>query len=226
MADQYPPSQQRAQFQLDFDVNPVTMARLDKYVQLLQAWQRAKNLVSATTLTNIWSRHITDSFQLIRLRSDHSQTSLTTARWMDLGSGAGLPGMVLALALSDGSSKNVTLVEANGRKCSFLRAVSRETNCPVSIHNTRIETVPDQPGFTPPDLITARALAALPDLCRLMYPLMSSDTVALVHKGQDFAAEIENTAKYWDFSVVKHISRVAESSVILEISGLKPRALP
>lgn len=221
-------SSQRAVFQAAFSVNPTVMERLDVYVELLHSWQRAKNLISATTLSDIWSRHITDSFQLIRIRTNaqHIDPTSDQTRWLDLGSGAGLPGMVVALALSDGQTKSVSLIEANGRKCSFLRAVSRETQCPVHVYSKRIESLDTQADFVAPDIITARALAPLSKLCDLMASLMSPKTIALVHKGQDFGSEIENTAKYWDFFVVEHKSQVVESSVILEISGLKKRALP
>lgn len=208
----------RERFQRHYSVPDAIMDRLDVYADLLRHWQRAKNLVSNTTLDQFWSRHIFDCYQLLQL-------GRVDAHWVDLGSGAGLPGLVVALArpestenLEDGS---VTLVEANGRKCAFLRAVSRETKCPVTILNNRIESVSIAGLPHSPDFITARALAPLDKLVELMAPLMASKTVALVHKGQDFASEIEKASKYCAFDVIQHESQLDNRSVILALSALR-----
>ncbi len=196
--------------------------KLAVYEELLVNWQRAKNLVSPSTFADLWDRHFLDSYQLIRLRSGNQPD-----RWLDIGSGAGLPGMVLAIAevyRDDGKPcGSVTLVEANSRKCAFMRAVSRETQAPVTILNERIEALKIDSLPESPTVITARALAPLPKLCSLMFPLMAQDTVALVHKGQDFVVELEKTAKIWNFDVLQHNSVVDDASVILEISNLKKR---
>ncbi len=211
----------RARFERQYDVPALTMERLDVYADLLRHWQRAKNMVSNTTLDQFWSRHVFDSYQLLELgRPD--------ANWVDLGSGAGLPGLVVALGRTVSTEKmtsgSVTLIEANGRKCAFLRAVSRETKVPVTILNNRIESVsiPDLPHS--PDIITARALAPLDKLTELMVPLMAPETVALVHKGQDFASEIEKASKYCDFDVIQHKSQLDDRSVILALSKLRLRS--
>lgn len=207
----------RQRFQQHYAVPDVIMERLDIYADLLRHWQRAKNLVSNTTLDQFWSRHVFDCYQLLGLGRSH-------AHWLDLGSGAGLPGLVVALGRSESTEKSqpgsVTLVEANGRKCAFLRAVSRETNVAVTIVNNRIESVsiPDLPHA--PDYITARALAPLDKLTNLLAPLMRPETVALVHKGQDFASEIEKASKYCDFDVIQHKSQLDDRSVILALSKL------
>lgn len=211
----------RAHFQRHYSVPATVMERLDVYADLLRHWQRAKNLVSNTTLDQFWSRHIFDCYQLLQLGHPG-------AHWLDLGSGAGLPGLVLALGQTESTENvqehSVTMVEANGRKCAFLRAVSRETNTPVTILNNRIDSVsiPDLPH--PPDFITARALAPLDKLTEMMIPLMGSETVALVHKGQDFASEIEKASKYCDFDVIQHKSQLDDRSVILALSKLRLRS--
>lgn len=194
------------------------MERLDIYADLLRRWQGAKNLVSSTTLDQFWSRHVFDSYQLLAL-------GYPGAHWLDLGSGAGLPGLVIALGRSVSTEKSiggsVTLIEANGRKCAFLRAVSRETKMPATIVNNRIESVSISDLPHVPDIITARALAPLDKLAGLMAPFMHSDSVALVHKGQDFASEIEKASKYCDFDVVQHTSQLDDRSVILALSKLR-----
>ncbi len=212
------PESDRAHFERHYDVPAAVMERLDIYADLLRHWQRAKNLVSNTTLDQYWSRHVFDSYQLLEL-------GVPSAHWLDLGSGAGLPGLVVALgrnvSTENSMGGSVTLIEANGRKCAFLRAVSRETNVPVTILNNRIESVsiPDLPHV--PDIITARALAPLDKLVTLMAPLMRPESIALVHKGQDFAFEIEKASKYCDFDVIQHKSQLDDRSVILALSKLR-----
>tara|TARA_R110002124_G_C8861897_1_gene507079 strand:- start:249 stop:905 length:657 start_codon:yes stop_codon:yes gene_type:complete len=211
---------EREDFLHFYDVQPAVMARLDRYAALLVEWQRAKNLVSSSTLDGLWSRHISDCYQLL-------QYAPADAHWLDIGSGAGLPGAVVLLGRTSQEQElpagSVTMIEANGRKCAFLRAVSRETARPAMIVNNRIESVPISDLIHVPDIITARALAPLPKLCDLMAPLMGLKTRALVHKGQDFASEIEKASKYWDFDVIQHQSQLDDSSVILAISNLQIR---
>lgn len=208
----------RERFQRYYAVPAVIMERLEVFADLLRHWQRAKNLVSNTTLDQFWSRHVFDCYQLLQL--GHAG-----GHWVDLGSGAGLPGLVIALGRCESTENlqhgSVTLVEANGRKCAFLRAVSRETNVPVTILNNRIESVSIADLPHRPDYITARALAPLEKLTELMVPLMAPKTVALVHKGQDFASEIEKASKYCDFDVIQHKSQLDNRSVILALSGLR-----
>lgn len=212
-------SQDEEEFQKVFDVPDGQMVKFSRYADLLRDWQRAKNLVSDNTIKTLWQRHISDSYQLLSLAEDNSH-------WLDIGSGAGLPGIVVAIAEFDASAVklqtgSVSLIEANGRKCAFLKAVSRETQIDANIINSRIEEVSLEKLPQTPDYITARALAPLPKLCGLIFRFMGSETVALVHKGQDFASEIEEATKYWGFDVIQHPSRIEDGSVILAISNLK-----
>lgn len=210
-----------AAFQSEFSVSDLRMAKFQTFAKLLHDWQKAKNLVSDATLRDLWLRHISDSYQLL----EHGREE---AHWLDIGSGAGLPGMVVAMAICDrhgapNPNLSASLIEANGRKCAFLKAVSRETRSPSHVFNGRIEEFSLEKLPNVPDYITARALAPLPKLCGLISPLMGSETVALVHKGQDFASEIEEATKYWDFDVLQYPSRVEDGSVVLAVSNLKKR---
>ncbi len=198
-------------------VSRETYDRLATLVGLVKKWQRVENLVAASTLDAIWTRHVADSAQLVAL--------LPTARqWLDLGSGGGFPGLVTAILLSGGrDGGQVHLVESNTRKCAFLRAAARETGAPATIHQGRIEDV--LAAWTAPtDAISARALAPLPVLLRQSGHLISSDRPAAFFKGVDYRREVDEAAQSWDFDLVIHPSRISEGSVILEVSRAVPKA--
>lgn len=170
-------------------VSRETAAQLDTYVSLLTRWQPIKNLVAPSTLDAIWPRHILDSGQLVRLFPDAKV-------WVDLGSGAGFPGMVIAILFMGQPGRQVHLVESNQRKVAFLREVARVTGAPVVIHAGRIEdVVPALPA--PVDLVTARALAPLVDLLDLASPLLKNGVQAAFLKGQDVEGELTEAAKSW-----------------------------
>jgi len=169
------------------------MERLARYDSLLKRWQRAHNLVAPETLKHVWQRHFADSAQLLALAPD--------ARiWLDLGSGAGFPGLVLAILAGAESGKRFHLVEARGRKCAFLGTVIRETGAPAQVHQCRIERFDGLPD-SPPDIITARALAALDPLLAYAEPLMGPGTRLILPKGQGVDNEVKATAKRWNFDV-------------------------
>ncbi len=142
------------------DVSRETMARLERYAVLLEKWSRAINLVSKTSLPDVWRRHMLDSAQLLTLLPPPPEGRPRVL--IDLGSGAGFPGLVLAI-LGVGE---VNLVEADAKKATFLRQVAQITNTTVKIHNMRIEDLPAIPA----DILTARALAPLPRLLELAEP--------------------------------------------------------
>ena len=160
----------------DLDVSRETRARLQIYVDLLCKWQPKINLISNATLPDIWQRHIIDSLQLLAL------LPAERLRIMDIGTGAGLPGVILALA----SDHEVHLVESDQRKCAFLRTALRETGRQAVIHNQRIETCPDLEC----DLITARALASVEDLLSLTTPQHRSGLRCLFLKGRNLTSEL------------------------------------
>lgn len=195
-------------------VSRETVARLEAFVALVRKWQPAENLIAPSTLPSIWRRHVADCAQLVALFPD-------VYRWLDLGSGAGFPGMVLGCLLAEKEGAAVHLVESNSRKCAFLRAAVRETGAPVVVHQGRIEAVVD--GWRDPvDMITARALAPLGRLLALAAPLLP-ETPAAFFKGADFVREIDETTQSWDLDLVKHTSRIDEHGVILEIRRATPR---
>ena len=200
-------------------VSHETAERLAAYVALLRKWQPAENLVSAKTLPEIWHRHVADSAQLVPLFPE-------TRRWLDIGAGAGFPGMVVAILLADLPGSQVHLVESNTRKCAFLRQAIRTTGAPATVHEGRAEAVLAgwDVGKHPVERVVARAVAPLEKLLRLAAPLMLAGTPAAFHKGEDSEAEIVAAKAVFSFDLVRHASRVASASVILEISRLRQTA--
>ena len=177
----FPPGEDdRARALALMGVSRETQERLATYVALLKRWQGIKNLVGTGTLAEIWTRHIADSAQLVPL-APAAQT------WVDIGSGAGFPGLVIAILLRDRPGVRVNLVESNGRKCAFLREVARETGAPVTVHAGRIEDVLDDMQCV--DVLTARALAPLPQLLLWGKRLIDAGTLGLFLKGEESGRE-------------------------------------
>jgi 16S rRNA (guanine527-N7)-methyltransferase len=171
--------------------------RLDHYHDLLLKWQKTINLVSPATLNNAWERHFEDSQQLIQYIPNHVKTIV------DIGSGAGFPGLVIAI---ERPNIQVHLVESDTRKCAFLRTVSRETSCEnVTIHNDRIENVIDDIDA---DMISARALASIRQLMIYTKPVWKNgdDITMLLPKGQNFQDEIEDALTKFNFEYTQHKS--------------------
>ncbi len=205
------------------EITPAGIERLKIYVGLLRAWQPAQNLVAARTLDDVWARHIADGLQLLPLleawRDSHDMANGTSLNGVDLGSGAGLPGAILAIAGADSTTcpLSMTLVEANTRKCAFLRTVSRETGVPIRVVNARIETLEltDAPDVA---FVTARALAPLSTLVHLAFPWLSKGATAFFHKGGETLRELSEWSDSEEYDVVDHISRVDPDSRILQIT--------
>lgn len=170
-------------------VSRETTERLDVLAEELARWQQAKNLVSTATLDELWVRHIEDSAQIF-------QFGQGKPRWLDLGSGGGFPGLVLGILLREVEGGHIHLVESNARKCAFLRHVARLTGSPVTVHVARIEAVMDR-FVAVTDVVTARALAALPQLIEWTHPLLKSGGIGIFPKGQHLERELTETAKYW-----------------------------
>jgi len=193
-------------------VSRETGERLERFVALLRKWQPAENLVSAKTLPEIWRRHVADSAQLVPLFP-------ATRRWLDMGTGAGFPGMVVAMLGADTPGSHIHLIESNRRKCAFLRGAIRETGAPATVHEGRAEEL--LYSFAQPvDRVIARAVAPLAGLLELAEPVMRGGVPAAFHKGQDFRAEVDLASQSWAFDLVRHDSLVGEGGVILEISAL------
>ncbi len=170
------------------DVSRETAERLATYVERLQAWQRIKNLVAPSTLDKVWTRHIADSAQLLDLAP-------AARHWVDLGTGAGLPGLVIAILLTGREGARVDLVESNARKCAFLREVVRETRAPAIVHAGRIEAV--LPGLEGrPDVVTSRALAPLAVLVDMSRTLLDCGATGLFLTGENADDSFHRIAGY------------------------------
>ena len=195
-------------------VSRETMARLQTYEALLRKWQASINLVAPSTLPDLWNRHFWDSAQLVRLAPD-------AARWLDLGSGAGFPGLVVAILLADRPGFSMRLVESDQRKSIFLREVIRATKAPASVHTARIEEFSWPEGEPLPDVISARALASLPKLLGWASSFWGKATIGLFLKGQGVSAELTDSAKDWIFESEAIASQSDPSGTVLKLWGLR-----
>jgi 16S rRNA (guanine527-N7)-methyltransferase len=194
-----------------FDVSRETIERLSILAAELRRWQSVKNLVGPKTLNEVWSRHIADSLQLLPLVVD-------AKIWLDLGSGAGFPGLVVAIAGAE-RGLEVHLVESNDRKCAFLRHVARATGVATEIHAERLEKV--LPGFVGrADVVSARALAPLTQLVAWTSPLLKTGTLGLFPKGRDLSVELTEARKSWSFAADILPSRTDSAAGIVRITSL------
>jgi len=178
-----------------FNVSRETLKCLNTYAELLVKWQQRINLVGPSTIKILWSRHFADSLELL----EHAP--FEAEKWLDIGTGAGFPGMVLAIC---GKQKNlqVDLIESNSKKCSFLREVSRQTKARVSIHNCRIEAIDSQAiQVISPEIVTARALAPLDLLLKLAEKPLEYGAVGVFPRGQEVEDELTACDKYWKMDV-------------------------
>ena len=195
-------------------VSRETEARLDAYVELLLRWQAKINLVASSTLPQLWTRHVADSLQLLSL-APNAKT------WVDLGSGGGFPGVVLACALANTPGASVHLVERNAKKAAFLREALRITGAPAIIHLTDIGDCVDSFGGDV-DCVTARALAPLHQLVGFAEPLVTNGAKALFLKGQDVEAELTEATKYWKLAPRLHASLTGEGWIV-ELDAIERR---
>lgn len=194
-----------------FDVSPGAMANLRAYADLLSQWQKTKNLVAPSTLGDMWLRHFADSAQLLPLAPD-------AKIWADLGSGAGFPGLVIAMLVANHDDRKVLLFESNSRKCAFLQEVVRRTRAPVEIVEGRIEDLAARTTVGPVDVVTSRALAPLDRLLGLARPLFGPQTRGLFLKGREARSEIAAAEKRWRFAWRLAPSQTDETGQIIEIS--------
>jgi 16S rRNA (guanine527-N7)-methyltransferase len=210
---QAPPESPKA---LDrFGLSPETVADLQRFVALLQEWQRAHNLVAAGTLAEVWTRHVADSLQLLEHAPDFRE-------WVDLGSGAGFPGLVVAIASRSRPQRHFTLVESNNKKAAFLRAAIRESGSNATVAAERIEAhAPKMAGSA--DIVSARALAPLPKLLALAAPYLHAESAMICPKGQDYVQEIGAASQSFDFDVVDYESATDSGGRVLILSHLRPK---
>jgi 16S rRNA (guanine527-N7)-methyltransferase len=198
-------------------VSRETAALLDAFVTLLMRYPG--NLVARSTLEYVWSRHIADSLQLLALAP-------TAQRWIDLGSGGGFPGLVLACALAgrEGAQKEakVHLVESVAKKANFLREAAGHLGVPAKVHHVRIEDFVKK-FREPADVVTARALAPLDKLLALAEPLLKKPTQGLFLKGQDIDAELTEASKCWTIDATLVPSKTSPDSRIVVVHGIQRR---
>ena len=200
-----------ADFQADVSVSRETLERLETYAALLEKWNRAINLVGRTTLPDVWRRHMLDSAQIVELLPPAPDGR--PRRIVDLGSGAGFPGLVLAIL----GAGEVHLIESDQRKAAFLREVARHTSAPAKIHACRIEDAPEIAA----DVVTARALAPLTDLLGYANRFLTSGGVAVFPKGRGVEEELTAARKAWSMQVNTLPSRSDPGGTLLliEVSG-------
>ena len=185
---------------------------LESYAQLLRKWQKVQNLVSRETLDHVWTRHFADSLQVLKLLRP------TDRIIADIGSGGGFPALPLAIALK-GRDIRFTLIEPNGRKVSFLRTVARDLGLAVSVEPRRSDEI-DSRETGSVDVVTARAVASLGELCQMAQPLFGAKTRAIFHKGREHLQELAESRLVWDHDVLIIPSDTDPNGVLLELSNL------
>ncbi|MES2905757.1 MAG: 16S rRNA (guanine(527)-N(7))-methyltransferase RsmG [Pseudomonadota bacterium] len=198
-----------------FPVSRETGEKLQIYADLLTKWQKSQNLVSVATLDHLWMRHFADSAQIMEHGRDKGC-------WVDLGSGAGFPGLVLAMMGDGRANHHVHLVESNQGKCAFLGEVIRKTDAPASIYPVRVEDIGNK---LPKGIktITARAFAPLDRLCSYILPLWEEGCLAILPKGRNLSEELAAASPLWqlDYDVIP--SKTDPQASLLRIRSLKKR---
>ena len=185
------------------NVSRGTLSQLESYLGLLEKWQRRINLVANSTLADAWQRHILDSAQLARFYPPN------TKKILDVGSGAGFPGLVLAIL----GGVEVDLVESDQRKAIFLSTVINSLGLTAKVYNQRIEALPN----LAPDVVTARALAPVPKLLKLIENQLSPDIVCLFLKGAKVEDELTNLQSYSSMIATSYPSLSGQNGVVLEL---------
>ncbi|SNX69862.1 16S rRNA m(7)G-527 methyltransferase [Cereibacter ovatus] len=193
------------------DVSRETVKRLQDFVTLVVKWNPAINLVAKSTIPEIWQRHVRDSMQLYPL------VQANPKRWLDLGSGSGFPGVVLAiLAHQRAPEARFTLVESDQRKAAFLRTACHSLGLNAQVLAARIENLPPQAA----DVITARALAPLDKLCALAAPHIAAGGICLFPKGGSYAEEVAEARRNWKMDLETFASVTDPEAVILKLKAL------
>ena len=202
----------RASFIEKISPGSKTLDRLDTFAALFSRWQAKINLVSEQTVGDLWSRHILDSAQLYQ----HIPRGVETL--IDIGTGGGFPGLILAFLATEGGGPAVTLIESNVRKAVFLREASRVCEIPVEIINARAEKA----NVLMAEVVTARACAPFSRLLPLIHCCLKPNGVGLLLKGASWRDELTVVKKDWTMNLVEVPSITDASGVILKLEGLKP----
>jgi 16S rRNA (guanine527-N7)-methyltransferase len=203
-----------ADFAQHFGVSRETLTRLSDYETLLRTWQKTINLVAPGTLPEIWQRHFADSAQLDVLAPKDAGV------WLDLGSGAGFPGLVIAILRAGQGTTRVRLIESDARKAAFLREVARKLAITVDIVVARIETAANSSTLQRVDVVSARALARFPKLLELAAPFFAPGTLGLFMKGRELPVELAEARRKWAFQCVEQPSRTEPEATIAAITRL------
>ncbi|WP_415184860.1 16S rRNA (guanine(527)-N(7))-methyltransferase RsmG [Phaeovulum sp.] len=198
------------EFARQINVSRETLEGLGHYENLLKRWNPSVNLVSSSSLREVWSRHFLDSAQLFSI------ADIAQGHWVDLGSGAGFPGLIIAILTRD-TGPRVTLIESDQRKCAFLATVVRELGLDVQILPNRIEKVSPQHA----DVLSARALAPLSKLLAHAERHLSPTGTAVFPKGERWQSEVSDARKHWTFDAETCPSRTEPAAVVLKIKGVR-----
>lgn len=193
-------------------VSRETFERLREFENLFLKWNRRINLSAQSTLDDIWTRHILDSAQLARIAPVEKD-------WLDLGSGGGFPGLVMAFLLVDRGG-SIALVESNRKKAAFLQTAVGRFGLPARVVARRISDC--HTLVFKPQIVTARALAPLPALLDLAAPWLIAGARGLFHKGRDYRSEVEESAQRWSFDLVEYESMTDPQGVVLDLCQLRP----
>ncbi len=197
-------------FQSQFDVSRETISKLSQYERQLTKWNQRINLISPSTMPEIWHRHFADSAQLLK------QIPVTAKKMLDIGSGAGFPALVLAIIAQESlPDLKFTLVESDQRKCAFLLNISHLLALSVDIQSQRVEDFENQKF----DVISARALASLSDLLEMTEPFCNKTTICLFPKGMRYESELTEARKIWHIKEQQIPSLTDNSAVILRIES-------
>ena len=197
----------------DLTVSRETIDRLEDYLRILEKWNRSINLVATSTLADAWARHVLDSAQIFPHLPEEC------GNCVDFGSGAGFPGLVLAmLAVEKRPDMSVTLIESDRRKATFLREVIRATGASAAVTTQRVEA---WEGTA--DVVTARGFAPLVDILALAKPVLSARGVLLLNKGARYESELTDASKHWHMDVERIESRIDPASMLLKITGFEER---
>ncbi|KIC24352.1 MULTISPECIES: 16S rRNA (guanine(527)-N(7))-methyltransferase RsmG [unclassified Leisingera] len=195
----------------DLSVSRETFERLEIFERVIRKWNPKINLVSRSSLDELWTRHIADSVQVFRSVD-------APKHWVDIGSGGGFPGVVVALLAADETPETkITLIESDQRKSAFLRTAARECGASITVLSSRIEQVEPQSA----DVLSARALAGLSDLLGFAERHLAADGVCVFPKGENWKKEVDNARQQWRFELETTKSLTEPEAVILKIRGVE-----
>jgi len=199
-------------------VSRETAERLDRFVALLLTWQKTTQLIATSTVSQLWMRHIADSLQLVDLAPE-------ARSWVDMGTGGGFPGLVIACALAETAGARVHLVESNAKKAAFLRAAAAATESPAVVHAVRMENFVESFADAP-EIVTARAVSPLSSLLGQCLPLLQRGAIGIFPKGQDVGAELTEASRYWRMTADLVLSRTDPKARIVCVRAVERRAAP